>query len=119
MTEQQRDDAIAGGREVLFSPGRGRSGVAALGRYGIRYHRTGDPLALETYRGLMLALLEYYATDEYINTEGMARYDRDFRDAWTHKVGVLWDLIEESGAFSDEERLAFTNLVLRLALAAR
>ncbi len=116
MTEADRDAAIDRGRNLMFSPGQGRSGVSQVVNYGLRYHRTGDPLALETYRALMLGLLEYYATDEYINSEGMRRYDRDFRDAWTHRVAIPWDLIEESGAFPDEERLAITNLLVRLAL---
>lgn len=116
MTEAGRDAAIARGRDLMFSPGQGRSGVAQVVNYGLRYHRTGDPLALDTYRALMLALLEYYPTDEYINFEGLRRYDRDFRDAWTHSVAILWDLCEESRAFSDEERLAITNYLIRLAL---
>ncbi len=116
MSASQRDQAIAQGRKLMFSPGQGRSGVAQVIRYGIRYHRTGDPVALETYHALMLALLEYYRTDEYITGDGMARYDRDFRDAWTHRVGICWDLVEESGAFSEQERLDCTNLVLRLGL---
>ncbi len=116
MTEADRDQASQRGRDLLFSPGQGRSGVSQVVNYGLRYHRTGDPFALETYRALMFALLEYFETDEYINSEGMRRYDRDFRDAWTHRVAIPWDLTEESGAFSDEERLAVTNLLIRLAL---
>ncbi|MFQ5810730.1 MAG: hypothetical protein ACE5JM_14035, partial [Armatimonadota bacterium] len=116
LNERQRDEAIASGRELLFSPGEGRSGISRLAGAGVRYHRTGDPLQAEVFRGLMLALLEYYATDEYINAEGLARYDRDFRDSWTYRVGIAWDLLEESGVFSDEERLAITNHILRLAL---
>jgi len=116
MTDADRDAAIKQGRDLLFSPGQGRSGVARLVDYGIRYQRTGDPRALEVYHALMLALLEYYEKDPYITGEGMRRYDQDFRDAWTFTVGILWDLTEESGAFSDDERLAMTNLLIRLAM---
>lgn len=116
MSAEDRDRAIAEGRRLMFSPGQGRSGIAQLVKYGAVYHHTGDPRALEAYRALMQALVEYYQTDAYITQEGMHRYDRDFRDAWTHTVGILWDLNEESGVFSDSERLTNTNLILRLAL---
>ena len=116
VTEKQRDAAVAAARKAMFSPGQGRTGTSRLVTWGTRYQRTADPLAGEVYRDLMLALLEYYETDEYITGEGLARYDRDFRDAWTYTVGILWDLHEESGLFSDEERLKLTNLMLKLAL---
>jgi len=116
MTPEQRDAAVENGRTLMFSPGQGRSGVARLMSHGVRFQRTGDPLEGEVYRALMAALWEYNSTDEYIVSEGLARYDRDFRDAWTYQVGVLWDLHEESGLFNDEERLRFTNLVLKLML---
>ncbi|HJN17142.1 MAG TPA: hypothetical protein QGH10_16670, partial [Armatimonadota bacterium] len=113
---EERDSAIARGREYFASAGRGRNGTSQLVRWGVRYHRTGDPLALEAYRELMLAMLEYYATDETINEQGMRRYDNDFRDASTFTVAITWDLVEESGAFTDQERLDITNLMIRLAL---
>lgn len=114
LSEAARDEAIATGLRLFKSPGQGRSAVSRLVDAGGAYHRTGDPRWLEVYHGLMAGLLDYYENDEYVNS-GLARYDNDFRDAWTYEVGVLWDLIEESGAFSDAERLAYTNLVLRLA----
>lgn len=116
MTPEERDAAIERGRELMFAPGQGRSGVNMLMHHGIYFHRTGDPLEGEVYRALMEALWEYNSTDEYIVKEGLARYDRDFRDAWTFQVAVLWDLHEESGLFNDEERLRYTNLVLKLML---
>jgi outer membrane protein assembly factor BamB len=115
LSDEERDRAIAEGRKTMFSPGQGRSGVAALVRWGARYHHTGDPNALQAYAALMAALLEYYNTDSYITAGPLGRYDRDFRDAWTYTVGILWDLNEESGAFSDEQRLQYTNLLIRLA----
>ncbi|MGI5816628.1 MAG: FG-GAP-like repeat-containing protein [Armatimonadota bacterium] len=116
MTPDQRDLAIEQGRATLFAPGEGRSGVSRLTGLGTRYHRTGDPLAGEAYRAMMHALVEYFETDSYISTEPLSRYDRDFRDAWTYQVGLLWDLCEESELFSDEERVKFTNMVIRLML---
>ena len=64
----------------------------------------------------MLALAEYYRTDAYINGEGMRRYDRDARDFWTRDVAIVFDLLEESGLFSDAQRLEATNLLVRLGL---
>ncbi len=116
MTADKRDAAIRSGRNYFSSPGRGRSGASLLIRHGINFQRTGDPMEGETYRGLMAALEEYYETDEYINNQGLGRYDTDFRDAWAYQIGVLWDLHEESGLFSAEERVRYTNLVMRLML---
>ena len=94
VTEQQRDAAIAEGRKAMFEPGRGRVGTARLVQWGETFHRTADPFAGEIYHALMQALLEYYQTDEYITTEGLGRYDRDFRDAWTFTVAICFDLLE-------------------------
>ncbi len=116
LTDEARDIAIEQGRATLMAPGEGRSGVSRLTGHGIAYHRTGDPNRGEVYRAMMHALIEYYETDDYISTSPLSRYDRDFRDAWTYEVGVLWDLLEESPIFSDEERVAFTNVVIRLML---
>ncbi len=115
-TPEQRDAAIEQGRTTLMAPGEGRAGTSRLISFGTRYHRTGDRLAGEAYRAMMHALVEYFETDPYISTEPLSRYDRDFRDAWTYRVGLLWDLCEESDLFSDDERLAFTNMVIRLML---
>jgi len=116
LTEKRRDDAVAAARRAMFSPGQGRGGVARMIEHAVKYHRTGDRRQAEVYRELILAMIEYYETDSYINEEGLARYDRDFRDSWTHSVCITWDLLEETGLFSDAERLAVTNHVLRLAL---
>lgn len=115
------DDALlaktaAHARTLMLSPGQARSGVARLIDMGLLAHRYADPQALKAYRASMLALLEYYRNDEYINGAGMRRYDRDFRDSWTHDVAILFDALEESGVFSDAERLDLTNLIIRLAL---
>jgi hypothetical protein len=107
---------IARYRKLFASPGEGGSAAHATARYGLQFHRTGDPGAGEVYRGLMGALREYYRTDTVINQDGMARYDNDFRDSWTFTVAKAWDLCEESGLFTDQERLDYTNLMVRLGL---
>ncbi len=104
------------GRRLFASPGQGRSAVGVLLDYGMRYHRTGDPACATVARELFLALEEYHRADPYIVANGMTRYDRDFRDAYTYEVAIIWDLIEECGLFSDAERLAITNLIVRLGL---
>jgi hypothetical protein len=119
LTDKERDSLIARGRQVMFSPGQGRSGASALIRAGVAYHRYGDLAEAAVCRALLLALDEYYRTDSYITTAGMGRYDRDFRDAYTYEVAIVWDLVEECGLFSDQERLTITNLLLRLAMECR
>jgi hypothetical protein len=109
-------DEVARIRKSFQSPGEGRSGASAVVRAGLNFQRSGDPGWGEAYKGGMAALLEYYRTDKVINAEGMRRYDNDFRDAWTFQIAILWDLLEESGLFGDQERLDYTNLVVRLGL---
>ena len=109
-------DQVASIRKSFMSPGEGRSGASAVVRAGLNFQRSGDPGWGEAYKGGMAALLEYYRTDKTINQDGMRRYDNDFRDAWTFQIAILWDLLEESGLFSDQERLDYTNLVVRLGL---
>ncbi|MHB8898405.1 MAG: hypothetical protein ACYC6Y_06635, partial [Thermoguttaceae bacterium] len=116
MTEAVRDAAIDAARKLMFSPGQARGAISRLVEHGIAFHQGGDPRQGEVYRALMLALAEYYRNDSFINSGGMRRYDADFRDAWTYQVMILWDLAEESGLFSDAERLEMTNLCIRLAL---
>lgn len=116
LTPAEVTETIARYQKAFQSPGEGRTGASGLVRAGINFHRSGDPGWGQAYKGLMAALLDYYRTDKYINEEGMRRYDNDFRDAWTFQVAILWDLLEESGLFSDQERLEYTNLVLRLGL---
>jgi hypothetical protein len=116
MTPEELEEQVEQDRATLMAPGEGRNGVARLIGHGREYYRTGDPLAGEAYRAMMHALVEYFETDPYISTEPLSRYDRDFRDAWTYRVGILWDLLEEDDLFTDEERVEFTNMVIRLML---
>lgn len=116
LAEKQRAAAIANGRRLMLSPGQARSGVGQLIDHGVRYHRTGDPACAAVCRELLLALEEYHRTDPHNVAHGMRRYDRDFRDAYTYEVAIVWDLVEECGLFSDAERLAITNLLVRLGL---
>ncbi|NUQ66410.1 MAG: hypothetical protein HUU20_28435, partial [Pirellulales bacterium] len=116
LGQKAKEERIAEGRRLMFSPGQGRSGVARLIDAGVAFHRGGDPAWAEVCHDLFMALDEFYRTDAYINEGGMSRYDQDFRDAFTYQVAIVWDLVEESGLFSDQERLAVTNLLVRLAL---
>jgi len=116
LSDKQRDALVANGKRLFTSAGQARSAVSSLVECGVAFHRTGDRAQGEAFRGMLHALLDYYKNDAYINGDGMGRYDADFRDSWTYEVAVLWDLTEESGLFSDDERLEFTNLVARLAL---
>ncbi|MBT3377428.1 MAG: PQQ-binding-like beta-propeller repeat protein [Lentisphaerae bacterium] len=116
MTEKKLREDTEYTRKLFASPGRGRSGVARLIKHGVSYQRTGASLEAQAYREALLAMMNYYATDDYIKSEGLARYDRDFRDSWTHSIAITYDLLEESGVFTGPERLQVTNYLIRLGL---
>ncbi|MBI5683854.1 MAG: PQQ-binding-like beta-propeller repeat protein [Verrucomicrobia bacterium] len=106
-----RKEAIA---NIYARPGTERGAAHNTIKFAMLYHRTGDPGWLELYRDAMRQHINYYATNEYILQEGPRRYDRDFRDSWAYGMVIAWDLVEESPGWSDEERLKFTNHVLRM-----
>ena len=117
LTDKTRDAAIQRIRNTFAKAGQGRGGVAGIVKHAIRYHRGGgDRRQAEVYKAGMQAMRDYYVNDAYIKAEGLARYDRDFRDSWTHGLAISWDLLEESGVFDDAERLANTNFLIRLGL---
>ena len=112
-------DVEAGKRfyeNVYARPGTERGAAHRAVRDAVMYHRTGEEGYLELYRYGILRHIRYYAENEYINQEGLGRYDRDFRDSWTWKFVVAWDLLEEHPSWTDEERLLITNHVLRCVL---
>jgi len=80
------------------------------------YHRTGDEGYFQTCRYGFLRHMRHYAESEYINSEGLGRYDREFRDSWTWAFVVAWDLLEEHPSWTPAERLQITNHVLRCIL---
>ncbi|MCX7825325.1 MAG: hypothetical protein N2689_07180 [Verrucomicrobiae bacterium] len=106
-----RKEAIA---NIYARPGTERGAAHQTIKFAMLYHRTGDPGWLELYRDAMRRHINYYATNEYILQEGPRRYDRDFRDSWAYGMVIAWDLVEEAPGWSDEERLQFTNHVLRM-----
>lgn len=96
--------------------GTERSAAHRVAEDAMRYHRTGDEGYFERFRYGMLRHIRYYAENPYINSDGLGRYDRDFRDSWTWTFVVAWDLLEEHPAWTAEERLLITNHVLRCVL---
>ena len=58
-TPEQLETAVKGGRDLMVSPGQGRSGVSRLVSFGETFQRTGDPLAGEAYKAMMQALWDY------------------------------------------------------------
>ncbi len=93
LTDEQLKQAAKRVRATFAAPGRGRSGVASTVGHAIQYHRGGDLNEAKAYRAGLLALMHYYETDPYINGQGLGRYDRDFRDSWTHSIAITWDLL--------------------------
>ena len=106
-----RKEAIA---NIYARPGTERSAAHQAIKFAMLYHRTGDLGWLELYRDAMRQHMNYEATNEYVLQEGPRRYDRDFRDSWAYGMVIAWDLVEETPGWSDEERLKFTNHVLRM-----
>ncbi|MBI5395418.1 MAG: hypothetical protein HZA91_09010, partial [Verrucomicrobia bacterium] len=106
-----RKEAIA---NIYARPGTERGAAHTMIKFAMLYHRTGDEGWLELYRDAMRQHMNYHATNEYILQEGPRRYDRDFRDSWAYGMVIAWDLVEEAPGWTDEERLKFTNHVLRM-----
>jgi len=100
--------------DIYARPGTERSAAHQTIKFAMLYHRTGDPGWLELYRDAMRQHMHYYATNEYILEGGPRRYDRDFRDSWAYGMVIAWDLVEEVPGWTAEERLRFTNHVLRM-----
>jgi len=114
------DSDVADGKafhdRVYARVGTERSAAHRLARDAMMYHRTGDEGYLELYRYGIVSHVNYYRENEYIRSGGLGRYDRDFRDAWTWRFVVAWDLLEEHPGWKDDERLLVTNHVLRCIL---
>jgi hypothetical protein len=100
--------------DIYDRPGTERSAAHRMIRFAMLYHRTGDEAWLKLFRDAMHRHIQYEATDPYIKENGPRRYDRDFRDSWAYGLVIAWDLVEEAPGWTDEERLQFTNHVLRM-----
>jgi len=104
------DKALPGEVErarVLFARGGHRTVAGRMGALGIQYARTGNDQLAKLYRDLALAWYESYLPKPpiYGGPWGM---DMDF-----HLMEILpaWDLVEESPALGDEDRLQVTKIL--------
>jgi len=90
-----------------FARGAHRAVAGRMGRYGFEYSRSGNPMLATLYKELALAWHESYRQepDTYGGPWGM---DMDF-----HLMEILpaWDLLEESPALDDEDRLAVSRIL--------
>ena len=120
VAKKLSESDIAHGKEfhdnVYARTGTERSAAHRVARDAMRYHRTGDEGYLALYRYGIMSHINYYRENEYIQTGGLGRYDRDFRDSWTWTFIVTWDLLEEHPTWTDDERLLITNHILRCLL---
>ncbi|NQT14407.1 MAG: PQQ-like beta-propeller repeat protein, partial [Planctomycetes bacterium] len=90
-----------------FARGAHRAVAGRMGRYGFEYSRSGNPMLARLYKELALAWHESYRQepDTYGGPWGM---DMDF-----HLMEILpaWDLLEESPALSDDDRLQVSRIL--------
>ncbi|MSS70465.1 MAG: hypothetical protein EXS64_03145 [Candidatus Latescibacteria bacterium] len=91
-----RGDRIPGDLLVFYGPPRKKLGLNEASQLALRYHYTGDVKWAEAFKKAALKTHLLETCDHY----------------WSHKMYPAWDLIEESPAFSDEERLEVTNRLL-------
>jgi len=91
-----RGDRIPGNLLVFYGPPRKKLGLNEASQLALRYHYTGDVRWAEAFKRAALKTDLLETCDHY----------------WSHKMYPAWDLIEESPAFSDEERLEVTNRLL-------
>ncbi|MDP6776393.1 MAG: hypothetical protein QGI83_06480, partial [Candidatus Latescibacteria bacterium] len=98
--EERRADAMARATETHASKaGAGTYLVTETGAYGLMYHRTGYEVYAKAFRAAVDAHLA-------LGEHGVMAH---FHVWW---IAVIWDLIEESPAFSDEDRLEITKYLL-------
>ena len=78
---------------------------------GLTHHLTGDPDCATMFRDVLF----YYESLVREGHGGEWCFEHMlFIYAWTWRLFHVWDLIEESPAFSDDDRLRMTNLLLGL-----
>lgn len=90
-----------------FARGAHRSVAGRMGRYGVEYCSSGNDLLATLYKELAVAWHESYLSKPpiYGGPWGM---DMDF-----HLMEILpaWDLLEESPALTDDDRLKVTQIL--------
>ena len=75
---------------------------------GLTHHLTGDPDCARMFREVLF----YYESLVQDRHDGQWGFEHMlFIYAWTWRLFYVWDLIEESDAFSDEDRLRMTSLL--------
>ena len=97
---EQRANAMARATETHASKaGAGTYLVTEAGAHGLMYHRTGYEAYAKAFRATVDAHLA-------LGEHGVMAH---FHVWW---IAVIWDLIEESPVFSDEDRLEITRYLL-------
>ncbi len=100
--EERREDFIGRVSQPHASKaGAGHGMVTEAGRQGLAYHRTGFEVYAKALREAVDAHLK-------MGEHGVMAH---FNVWW---LAVIWDLIEESPVFSDEDRLRITRYLLWL-----
>ena len=95
-----------------FTTGAHRSVAGHMGVWGLQYARSGNDMLAKLYKEVALAWYESYLAKPpiYGGPWGM---DMDF-----HLMEILpaWDLLEESPALTDEDRLKVTKVLYEFTM---
>lgn len=94
-----------------FAGNVGRGAIEQAITAGLRHHLTGDPACARIFRDV---LFHYF---DLVEREHGGEWNFEHMIAtyfWTSRLVYVWDLIEESDRFTDEDRLRFTNVLLGL-----
>ncbi len=95
-----------------FERNEGRRVVSGGIEHGLTHHLTNDK---KCARMFLEALFTYEDLVRNVH-DGVWPFDHMiFVYAWVWRLAFTWDLIEESEAFTDAERLRMTNILLDLA----
>ena len=98
--------------EQAFGGNAGRGPIERGVTLGLAHHLTGDADCARMFRDVLF----YYEDQVHQQHGGEWCFEHMlFIYAWTWRLFYVWDLIEESDAFTDAERLRLTNLLWGLA----
>jgi len=94
--------------EQAFAGNAGRAPIERGIALGLAHHLTHNPDCARMFRDVLF----YYEDLVHNRYAGKWCFEHMlFIYAWTWKLFYVWDLIEESDAFTDAERLRMTNLL--------